>query len=166
MSSWGSCLMAWVDGWTGWTGWTVPKSVLQCLMGRVGRWSKASFNVLHTLWEYRTCIYILVYKIEIAANILMGFKIWCQVGVWVTLFSNYHIHVSFQIFGSKSRRISGTKEVCQRFFENSKKLLVFEFWWVVLIFDYAPTSLMGRVGWVGRKSKVSFNFLHTLYAYR
>ena len=34
----------------------------------------------------------------------------------------------------------GTKEVCQRFFENSKKLLVFEFWWVVLIFDYAPTS--------------------------
>ena len=48
--------------------------------------------------------------------------------------------MSFQIFGSKSRRISGTKEVCQRFFENSKKLLVFEFWWVVLIFDYAPTS--------------------------
>ena len=48
--------------------------------------------------------------------------------------------MSFQIFGSKSRRISGTKEVCQRFFENSKKLLVFEFWSVVLIFDYAPTS--------------------------
>ena len=36
--------------------------------------------------------------------------------------------------------MGGTKEVCQRFFKNSKKLLVFEFWWVVLIFDYAPTS--------------------------
>ena len=32
-------------------------------------------------------IYILVYQIKVAANILMGFKIWCQVGVWVTLFS-------------------------------------------------------------------------------
>ena len=26
----------------------------------------------------------------------------------------------FQIFGSKSRRISGTKEVCEQFFENPK----------------------------------------------
>ena len=103
--------------------------------------------------------------------------------------------MSFQIFGSKSRRISGTKEVCQRFFENSKKLLVFEFWWVVLIFDYAPTSSlrgpatqhlnprpkaefdgtggrmgrmgrMGRVGRVGRSSKVSFKFLQTLWVFR
>ena len=36
--------------------------------------------------------------------------------------------------------MGGTKEVYQRFFKDSKKLLVFEFWWVVLIFDYAPTS--------------------------
>ena len=55
--------------------------------GRVGRSSKVSFKFLQTLWEFRTCIYILVYKIKVAANILMGFKIWCQVGVWVTLFS-------------------------------------------------------------------------------
>ena len=35
--------------------------------------------------------------------------------------------MSFRIFGSKSRRISGTKEVCERLFENLKNLSVFEF---------------------------------------
>ena len=36
--------------------------------------------------------------------------------------------MSFQIFGSKSRRISGAKEVCEPFFETSKNLS-FEFLW-------------------------------------
>ena len=58
--------------------------------GRVwwdGRSSKVSFKFLQTLWAFRTCIYILVYKIKIVTNIVMGLKIWCQVGVRVTLFS-------------------------------------------------------------------------------
>ena len=50
-------------GWTGGTGWTD------------GRQSKVSFKFLLTLWAFRTYIYILVYKIKVAANILMGFKI-------------------------------------------------------------------------------------------
>ena len=49
-------------------------------VGRVGRSRKVSFNFLRTLWELRTCIYILVYKIKIVTNILMGFKFSCQVG--------------------------------------------------------------------------------------
>ena len=57
------------------------------LMGRVGRSPKVSFKFLQTLWAFRTCIYILVYKIKNITNILMGFKIWCQVGGWGTLFS-------------------------------------------------------------------------------
>ena len=56
-------------------------------VGRVGRSRKVSFKFLQTLWAFRTCIYILVYEIKIVTNILMGFKIWCQVGVWGTLFS-------------------------------------------------------------------------------
>ena len=70
----------------------------------------------------------------------MGSKIDVKLGVGEHQIQNFYMYVSFHIFGSKSRRISVTKEICQRFFENSKKLLVFEFWWVVLIFDYAPTS--------------------------
>ena len=53
------------------------------LMGRVGRMGrsrKVSFKILQTLWAFRTYIYILVYEIKIVTNILMGFKIWCQVG--------------------------------------------------------------------------------------
>ena len=37
--------------------------------------SKVSLNFLHGFWEYRTCRYILVYKIKVAANIVMSFKI-------------------------------------------------------------------------------------------
>ena len=44
-------------------------------VGRVGRSRKVSFKILHTLWVFRTCIYILVYEIKIVTNILMGFKI-------------------------------------------------------------------------------------------
>ena len=65
------------------------------LMGRVGRvdgWdgiSKVSFNFLHTLWLYRLCIYLLVYEIKIVTNILMGFKVSCQVGGRGQKFQNY-----------------------------------------------------------------------------
>ena len=44
-------------------------------VGRVGRSRKVSFKFLQTLWAFRTCIYILVYKIKIVTNIHMGFKI-------------------------------------------------------------------------------------------
>ena len=49
-------------------------------VGQIGRSRKVSFIFLQTLCAFRTCLYILVYKIKIVTNILMGFKIWCQVG--------------------------------------------------------------------------------------
>ena len=48
--------------------------------GRDGRKSKVSFKILHTLWVYRVSIYLLIHEIKIVTNIVMGFKIWCQVG--------------------------------------------------------------------------------------
>ena len=54
--------------------------------------SKVSFNVLHTLCTFRTCIYILKYLVKKCHNIPMGFKIWCQVGGGGT---------NFQIYSSK-----------------------------------------------------------------
>ena len=48
-------------------------------VGRVRRSSKVSFKFLQTLWVFRTCLYILAYEIKIVTNILMGFKMWCQV---------------------------------------------------------------------------------------
>ena len=48
--------------------------------GTGGRWSKVSFNFLHTFWVKRVCIYILIYEIKIVTEIVMSFKIWCQVG--------------------------------------------------------------------------------------
>ena len=64
---------SWFDG-TGWTG---------------GRSSKVSFNFLHTLWVYRLCICLHVYEIQIVTNILMSFKISCQVGGHGQKFQNY-----------------------------------------------------------------------------
>ena len=49
-------------------------------VGRVGRSWRVSFKFLQTWCAFRTCIYILVSKIKIVTNILMGLKIWCQVG--------------------------------------------------------------------------------------
>ena len=51
--------------------------------------SKISFNFLHTLWVYRLCICLLIYEIKIVTNILMGFKISCQVGGRGQKFQNY-----------------------------------------------------------------------------
>ena len=43
-------------------------------MGGMGV-SKVSFNFFHTLYVYRSCIYLLVFIIQKDANILMGLKI-------------------------------------------------------------------------------------------
>ena len=37
--------------------------------------SKVSFNVLHTFWKYRTCIYLFIWTLKNYHNILMGFII-------------------------------------------------------------------------------------------
>ena len=55
--------------------------------GTGGRSRKVSFKILHNLWVYRLGIYLLIYGIKVVTKILMGFKIWCQVGVWGTQFS-------------------------------------------------------------------------------
>ena len=49
-------------------------------MGRMGRSSKVSFKILHILWVCRLSIYLLIHEIKIVTDILMGFKIRCQVG--------------------------------------------------------------------------------------
>ena len=72
-----------------------------------GRWSKVSFKFLQTLWIFRTCIYILVYKIKVAANILMGFKIWCQVGGGGQNFQIYGGWVTFLFLGLKVNFLGG-----------------------------------------------------------
>ena len=79
MTPYGEARSAEFDG-TGWTGWTG---------GTGGRSRKVSFKFLHTLWVYRLCIYLLVYEIKIVTNILMGFKISCQVGGRGQKFQNY-----------------------------------------------------------------------------
>ena len=66
--------LVWWDGLDGWTG---------------GRSRKVSFKFLHTFWVYRLCITLLIYEIKIVTNILMGFKISCQVGGRGQKFQNY-----------------------------------------------------------------------------
>ena len=70
-----------------------PRARSASLMGGMDGWngrSKVSFKFLYTLWVYRTCIYLLVYKYsKIVTNILMGFKISCQVGGHGQKFQNY-----------------------------------------------------------------------------
>ena len=52
--------------------------------------SKVSFNFLHALWLYRTCIYLLIYiNSKIVTSILMGFKILCQAGGRGQKYENY-----------------------------------------------------------------------------
>ena len=64
-----------MDGWDAWDGWDGM--------------SKASFKFLHTLWVYRLCICLLVYEIKIVINILIGFKVSCQVGGHGQKFQNH-----------------------------------------------------------------------------
>ena len=67
------------------------------LMGWVGGWvsgldgvSKVSFKFIYTLSVYRTCIYLPIYIYsKIVTNILMDFKISCQVGGRGQKFQNY-----------------------------------------------------------------------------
>ena len=88
-------------------------------VGRVGRWSKVSFKILQTLWEFRTCIYILVYEIKIVTNIVMGLKIWCQVGVGGTQFSKLpYLRDFFNFWFQKSTDI----RCISNFFENHKNI--------------------------------------------
>ena len=57
--------------------------------GRMGRSRRVSFKFLHTLCLYILCICLLVYEIKIVTNILMGFKVSCQVGGRGQKFQNY-----------------------------------------------------------------------------
>ena len=64
-------LMGRVDGWTGWTG------------GRVDGWDgpekgPLNFFILCGYIDY-VYVYLHVYEIKIVTNILMGFKVSCQV---------------------------------------------------------------------------------------
>ena len=93
-------------------------------MGRMGRSSKLSFKFLLTLCEFRTCIYIVVYEIKIVTNILMGFKIWCQVGVWVTPFSKLPYSREFSnIWFQKSTDIRGKRSLWTVFWKFQKPFI-------------------------------------------
>ena len=54
--------------------------------GTDGRSRKVSFKFLHTLLVFRLSIYLLIHKIKVVTNILMGFKIRCQVGDFIFFF--------------------------------------------------------------------------------
>ena len=64
-------------------------------VGRVDGPSKGSFKFLHTLLVFRLSIYLLIHEIKIVTNILMGFKIRCQVGDFNFFFQNYPMYVIF-----------------------------------------------------------------------
>ena len=81
------------DGWDGWDG----------LDGLDGI-SKVSFKILHTMWVYRLSIYLLIHeKKKLSPTFLWVSKFDIKLGVGEHDFRNYHIYVTFQIFGSKSR---------------------------------------------------------------
>ena len=69
----------WWDGWDGLDEWDGLDGI-----------SKVSFKILHTLWVYRLSIYLLIHEIKIVTNIVMGFKIWCQVGGGGQKFQNHY----------------------------------------------------------------------------
>ena len=102
-----------------------------------------------------------------------GFKIWCQVGVWGTLFSKLPYSREFSNFWFQKSTVISRKRSLWTIFENFKNLSVFEAPTMslrgpVLTLTARPEgpSLMGRVGRVGRSRKVSFKFLQTLWAFR
>ena len=116
----------------------------------------------------RSSSYILVCEIKIVTNILMGFKIWCQVGGGGTQFSKLpYIREFLNIWFQKLTDIS-YKRSLWTIFENFKNLSVFEAPTMslrgpVLTLTARPEgpSLMGRVGRVvrvGRSPKVFLNF--------
>ena len=81
-------------------GWGVSFTNLMGLDGMDGV-SKVSFNFLCTSWVYRLCIYPLVSVIKFVTDILMGFKILCQVGDHRQKFLNYSRQLTFLFFDLK-----------------------------------------------------------------
>ena len=116
-----------VYGWDG-MGW----------MGWMDGVSKVSFNFLHTLWVYRFCIFLHIYGIKIVTNILMGFKIWCQVGGGGTQFSKLpYVREFLNIWFQKSWffwHISVTKRnlwtICRKFCFSLLIFFCFVFYWI------------------------------------
>ena len=145
--------------------------------GSDGRSSKVSFNFLHTLYVYRLCIYLLTYEIKIVTNILIGFKIWCQVGAGVTPFLKLpYVREFWNIWFQKLTDIRcksmGFKIWCHVGGEGQNFHIYFRLGTYNVHegpsanpYDEARSAefdaRVGRVGRMGRWSKVSFNFLHT-----
>ena len=69
--------------------------------------SEVSFKFFYTLWVNRLCICLLIYEIKIVTNILLGFKILCQVGVGGTKFQNCTRYVAFLFLGLKVHMFTG-----------------------------------------------------------
>ena len=117
-----------------------------------------SFKFLHTLWVYRLCICLLIYEIKIVTNILMGFKISCQVGGRGQKFQNYSRQVTFLFFDLKVHFLfspplgrpffakNRKKTNRDQKFENYSRQVTFLFFW-------SKSSLL--------LSKLSFYFVYS-----
>ena len=70
--------------------------------------SKVSFNCLHTLWVYKTGIYLSLYIYpKIVIKIPMDFKIWCQVGGRHKILNTYNVPSGSSGSTSTQRRPKG-----------------------------------------------------------
>ena len=127
-------------------------------VGRVGRSPKVSFKFLQTLWVFRTYIYILVYEIKIVTNILMGFKMWCQVGGGGIQFSKLpYVREFSNIWFQKLTDI----RCISHFFENLKnvfsnaylKKFASERVTFFFVFIWIQTSIGDRVSFCKEKYK-------------
>ena len=72
-----------------------------------GRSTKVSFNFLHTLWAFRTCIYILKYILKNCHQHSYGFQNFMSSWGWGSKFSNLKQVGDFSIFGSKNSHVQG-----------------------------------------------------------
>ena len=77
-------------GWTGWTGYQKGPLILFIFCGYIEKG-----------------IYLLIYEKKVVTNILMGFKISCQVGGRVQKFQNYVMKVTFLFLVLKLFRFRG-----------------------------------------------------------
>ena len=71
-------------------------------VGWVGRKSKVSFNFLHTLWVYRSCIYLLIYILKSCQQHCYGFQNLMSSWGSGSKFSSLQQVGDFSILGSKS----------------------------------------------------------------
>ena len=110
-------------------------------------------------------IYILVHKIKIAANILMGFKIWCQIGGGVTPFSKLPYSREFSnIWLQKSTDIRYKRSLWTIFWKFEKPSSIWVLVGGVLIFDQAPTmSLRGPAHQALRRARSASSTLSRQY---